>query len=183
METQDPCRKTFEDKVRFNRLELSLDWDPAGFYSQLETDRIFTWFKLGYDHANGRQEVSLRDVLDRNDRVYVDLTPLERLSDTERTTMHKMAITAENPTGSVSQPSAHFATYVQYAVSDELTKASLVPRDVMRERLWASAQHDVFTNTGAIASMLDAGGLARVDFSAYQSIIDAGLQSLIDAGI
>lgn len=71
---------------------------------------------------------------------------------------------------------------MQYAVSDELTKAAPVPRDVMRERLWAAAQHDVFTNTGGIASMLDAGGLARVDYAKYQRIIDAGLQPLIDAG-
>lgn len=182
MNKPDECRKAFEDKVRFDKLEVSLDWDPAGFYSQLETDRMFTWFKLGYDHADRQPEVSMQEVLDRNDHVHINLAPLAGLTGTEMVSMLKLAIAAEKPTGSVSQPSAHFATYVQYAVSDELTKASPVPRDVMRERLWAAAQHDVFTNTGGIASMLDAGGLARVDFSAYQSIIDAGLQPLIDAG-
>lgn len=182
MTTTDDCRKAFEAKVRFDKLELSLEWDPAGFYSQLETDRMFTWFKLGYDQASSRPEVSMQDVLDGNDRIYVDIAPLEGLSGPERASFLKLSIASEKPTGSVSQPSAHFATYVQYAVSDELTKASPAPRDVMRERLWAAAQHDVFTNTGAIASMLDAGGLARVDFSAYKSIIDAGLQPLIDAG-
>jgi hypothetical protein len=94
----------------------------------------------------------------------------------------KLAIANEKPTCSVSQPSAHFATYVQYAVSDELTKTTPAPRDVMRERLWAAAQHDVFTNTGAIASMLDSGGLARVDFSEYQRIIENCIQPLIEAG-
>lgn len=182
MTKTDDCRKAFEAKVRFDKLELSLDWEEAGFYSQLETDRIFTWFKLGYDQASSRHEISMQDVLDGNDRVYVNLTPLERLSGPERASLLKLAIASEKPTGSVSQPSAHFATYVQYAVSDELTKAAPVPRDVMRERLWAAAQHDVFTNTGAIASMLDAGGLARVDYGKYQRIIDTGLQPLFDAG-
>lgn len=182
MQIPDECRKAFEDKVHFDRLELSLDWDAAGFYSQLETDRCFTWFKLGYDNASGSPEVSLQDVLDRNDRVYVDLAPLTGLSGPDRASFLKLSIASEKPTGSVSQPSEHFATYVQYSVSDELTKASPVPRDVMRERLWSAAQHDVFTNTGAIASMIDAGGLARVDYAEYQRIIDAGLQPLIDAG-
>jgi hypothetical protein len=78
-------------------------------------------------------------------QLYVNLDALQGLSATERAAMLKLAIANEKPTYSVSQPSAHFATYVQYAVSDELTKTTPAPRDVMRERLWAAAQHDVFT--------------------------------------
>lgn len=137
------------------------------------------------EHFNQLQihpEVSLKNVINASDPVYVDLSALERLSGPERAAMLKLSIASEKPTGSVSRPSAHFAVYVQFAVSDELTKASPAPRDVMRERLWAAAQHDVFTNTGGIASMLDAGGLARVDYAQYQSVIDAGLRPLIEAG-
>lgn len=182
MTNPDDCRSQFETQVKFSRLELNLDWDPAGFYSHHDTDRCFVWYQMGYNQAQGRPEISLQDVLDGSKRVYVDLAPLDRLSGPERVAMLKLSLAAEKPTGSASQPSAHFATYVEYAVSDELTKSSPAPRDVMRERLWAAAQHDVFTNTGGIASMLDAGGLARVDHAEYQRIIDAGLQPLIDAG-
>lgn len=182
MTTTNDCRSQFEAQVKFSRLELNLDWDPAGFYANHDTDRCYVWFQMGYHQAQGRPDISLQDVLNGSERVYVDLAALERLSGPERAAMLKLSIAAEKPTGSASQPSAHFATYVQYAVSDELTKSSPEPRDVMRKRLWVAAQHDVFSNTGGIASMLDAGGLARVDYAQYQSIIDAGLQQLIDAG-
>lgn len=126
--------------------------------------------------------ISMAELSTNAKQLYVNLNALQGLSATERAAMLRLAIANEKPTCSVSQPSAHFATYVQYAVSDELTKTSPAPRDVMRERLWAAAQHDVFTNTGAIASMLDSGGLARVDFSEYQRIIENCLQPLIEAG-
>ena len=49
----------FEAKCRFMRMEFSLEWDSAGFYSQLETDRCYTWFKLGFDQAKAIQSVPL----------------------------------------------------------------------------------------------------------------------------
>lgn len=51
MSTDEECRKEFEAKCRFIQVEWSLEWDKAGFYDQLEADRAYTWFKLGFDQA------------------------------------------------------------------------------------------------------------------------------------
>lgn len=51
MSAEVECRKAFEAKCQFMRVEWSLEWDDAGFYSQLETDRAYTWFKFGFDQA------------------------------------------------------------------------------------------------------------------------------------
>lgn len=56
MSGEDECRKEFEAKCRFMRMEFSLEWDSGGFYSQLETDRCYTWFKLGFDRAKAIQD-------------------------------------------------------------------------------------------------------------------------------
>lgn len=55
MSTDEECRKEFEALCRFTRAEFSLEWDKAGFYSQLEADRSYTWFKLGFDRAKATQ--------------------------------------------------------------------------------------------------------------------------------
>ncbi len=56
MSTDKECREEFEAKCKFMRVEYSLDWDEGGFYSQLETDRCYTWFKLGFDQARVSQD-------------------------------------------------------------------------------------------------------------------------------
>lgn len=63
-----------------------------------------------YDNASGSPEVSLQDVLNGSDRVYVDLAPLTGLSGPERASFLKLSIAVEKPTGSVSQPSEHSLT-------------------------------------------------------------------------
>ncbi|EKD97733.1 MAG: hypothetical protein ACD_23C00752G0003 [uncultured bacterium] len=55
MSAEEECRKEFEAKCRFMRVEFSLEWDAAGFYAQLETDRCYTWFKLGFEQAKTMQ--------------------------------------------------------------------------------------------------------------------------------
>lgn len=55
MRTEQECRKEFEALCRFMRVEFSLEWDNAGFYQQLETDRSYTWFKLGFDRTKTSQ--------------------------------------------------------------------------------------------------------------------------------
>ncbi len=57
--TEEECRKAFEEKCRFTKCKFSLEWDKAGFYSQLETDRCYTWFKLGFDQARTSQDASV----------------------------------------------------------------------------------------------------------------------------
>jgi len=59
MSIEEECRKEFESKCRFMRVEFSLEWDKAGFYAQLETDRCYTWFKLGFDQAKSIKDVSV----------------------------------------------------------------------------------------------------------------------------
>ncbi len=56
MSTDEECRKEFEAKCRFMKCEFSLECDKAGFYSQLETNQCYTWFKLGFDQAQTRQD-------------------------------------------------------------------------------------------------------------------------------
>lgn len=79
---------------------------------------------------------------------------------------------------SIMTPTPRFASYVQDAISDELNKAHPAPVDVMKRRLWEAAQYDHYTKTGAICSMVDDGGLARVDCSQYGKIINPGLAHL-----
>lgn len=55
MNTDEECRKEFEALCRFMQFEHSLEWDKAGFYTQLETDRSYTWFKLGFERAKTSQ--------------------------------------------------------------------------------------------------------------------------------
>ncbi len=55
----DECRKEFEEKCKFMRVEWSLEWDKAGFYVQLEADRAYTWFKLGFDQTKSIQVAPL----------------------------------------------------------------------------------------------------------------------------
>jgi hypothetical protein len=45
---QEIARKAFEDRARFMRVEWSLEWDPAGFYSDRHADAAFIWFELGF---------------------------------------------------------------------------------------------------------------------------------------
>jgi hypothetical protein len=54
------CRKQFEAMCQFMRVDFSLEWDNAGFYDQLEADRSYTWFKLGYERA-AQQCIALAD--------------------------------------------------------------------------------------------------------------------------
>lgn len=49
---QDQAREAFEKHARFMKVEWSLDWDPAGFYSDLNADRAFTWFELGFTQSH-----------------------------------------------------------------------------------------------------------------------------------
>jgi hypothetical protein len=79
-------------------------------------------------------------------------------------------------------PTAKFAPFVKDAISDELNKAHPAPTDVIERRLWAAAQYDHHTKQGAICSMLDDGGLARVDASEYAAIIKAGIERMTEAG-
>ncbi len=60
MNTDKKCREEFEAKCQFMRVEFSLEWDQAGFYSQLEADRCYTWFKLGFDQATTYPEQHVR---------------------------------------------------------------------------------------------------------------------------
>lgn len=55
MSTDEECRKEFEAMCRLMGIEFSLEWDKAGFYQQLETDRCYTWFKLGFDRTKTTQ--------------------------------------------------------------------------------------------------------------------------------
>lgn len=55
MSTEDECRNEFEAKCKLMRVEWSMEWDKAGFYAQLEADRAYTWFKLGFDKAKPSQ--------------------------------------------------------------------------------------------------------------------------------
>lgn len=59
--TTDECRKAFEALCTFMRVEFSLEWDAAGFYTQLEADRSYTWFKLGFDRAKTNQDAPRND--------------------------------------------------------------------------------------------------------------------------
>lgn len=56
MSAEDECRNEFEAKCKYMRVEWSLEWDKAGFYSQLEADRAYTWFMLGFDQAKARED-------------------------------------------------------------------------------------------------------------------------------
>ncbi len=55
MNIDEECRKEFEAMCRFMGVEFSLEWDKAGFYQQLETDRCYTWFKLGFGKTKTSQ--------------------------------------------------------------------------------------------------------------------------------
>lgn len=55
MNIDEECRTEFEAMCRFMGVEFSLEWDKAGFYSQLEAERSYTWFKLGFDRAKASQ--------------------------------------------------------------------------------------------------------------------------------
>jgi hypothetical protein len=57
MSTEEECRAEFESLCRFARVEFSLEWDKAGFYEQLEANRSYTWFKLGFDRAKASQVI------------------------------------------------------------------------------------------------------------------------------
>lgn len=44
-------RPAFEAISQFMKCEWSLNWDKAGFYSDVKVDAAFTWFEKGYMHA------------------------------------------------------------------------------------------------------------------------------------
>jgi hypothetical protein len=56
MRAGDECRTEFEAKCKFMLVDWSLEWDKAGFYAQLEADRAYTWFKLGFDLAKACED-------------------------------------------------------------------------------------------------------------------------------
>jgi hypothetical protein len=60
---QEEVRNAFEAKAKFMLVEWSLEWDPAGFYSDLNTDRAFTWYELGF--AQGAKS-ALPDTVAKN---------------------------------------------------------------------------------------------------------------------
>jgi hypothetical protein len=44
----DAARAEFEAFSKFSKCEWSLDWDKAGFYSDVKVDAAFIWFMHGY---------------------------------------------------------------------------------------------------------------------------------------
>lgn len=52
---QNKARNAFEERARFMRVDWSLEWDPAGFYSDRHADAAFTWFELGFTQAQSQQ--------------------------------------------------------------------------------------------------------------------------------
>lgn len=76
-----------------------------------------------------------------------------------------------------------FQTFVQFVVSDELSKSEPVSPEVLHRRLWSAAQHDIFLRTGGIATMNEEQtGFLRIDDGVYKAAINAGMTRLAEAG-
>lgn len=46
------ARAEFEKLSKFCGCEWSLDWDTAGFYSDVQADAAFIWFERGFQCTN-----------------------------------------------------------------------------------------------------------------------------------
>jgi hypothetical protein len=76
-----------------------------------------------------------------------------------------------------------FKMFVQFVVSDELSKPEPASPEVLHRRLWSAAQHDIFLRTGGIATMNEEQtGFLRIDDGAYRAAINAGMARLAEAG-
>jgi hypothetical protein len=81
------------------------------------------------------------------------------------------------------KPFPDFQKFVQFVVSDELSKSEPASPEVLHRRLWSAAQHDIFLRTGGIATMNEEQtGFLRIDDGVYKAAINAGMASLAEAG-
>ncbi len=81
------------------------------------------------------------------------------------------------------KPFPDFQKFVQFVISDELSKSEPASPEVLHRRLWSAAQHDIFLRTGGIATMNEEQtGFLRIDDGAYRAAITEGMASLAEAG-
>lgn len=117
MSTDKECREEFEAKCKFMRVEWSLEWDKAGFYSQPETDRAYTWFKLGFDQAKADQSnlatiAGVESSVGHLSVLVDDLRGLLARAMQNFRTLHDSAMPDNGPDMDAIIPAAAFAKFV-----------------------------------------------------------------------